>query len=75
MGRPKRLEEKRSPWLKFGSSFYLLFLLPLSLPYVNLASQEVCSHSSPQTFLCSIFVGFSPHGLLATTDLDSFFLF
>ena len=75
MGRPKRLEEKRNPWLNFGSSFYLLFLLPLSLPYVNLASQEICSHSSPQTFLCSIFVGFSLHCLLATTILDSFFLF
>ena len=26
----------------FGSSFYLFFLLPLSLPYVNWASQEGC---------------------------------
>ena len=42
MGRPKRLEKKRNPWLNFGSSFYLLFLLPLSLPYVNWASQEGC---------------------------------
>ena len=39
-GPPKRQEEKRSPRLNFDSSFDMLFLLPLSLPYVNWASQE-----------------------------------
>ena len=39
---PKRREEERGPWPNFGSSFYMLFLLPLGLPYVNWASQE-CS--------------------------------
>ena len=63
-GSPKRGEEKRGLRLNFGSFFTCFFLLPLSLPYVNWASQEaVCftwgPHSSPQTFLCSIFTGFS----------------
>ena len=34
--------QRRSPQLKIGSSFYLFFLLPLILPYVNWASQEGC---------------------------------
>ena len=63
-GSPKRCEEKRGPRLNFGSFFIYFFLLPLSLPYVNWASQEaVCftwgPHSSPRTFLFSIFTGFS----------------
>ena len=63
----------------FGSSCYMLFP-PLGLPCVNWASQSaVCStwgpHSGPQTFLCSLFVGFSLSCLLATAILDSFFLF
>ena len=83
--QPKRWEEKRKPQPNFGSSFYMFFLLPLSLPYVNWASQEGCfvfcffltwdSHSGPLTFLCSILVGFSLLFLLATAILDSFFLF
>ena len=40
--RPRRLKEKRSPQLNFGSSFHRFFLLPLGLPYVNWASQECC---------------------------------
>ena len=40
VGRPKRQLEKRGPQLNFGSSFYILFLLPLGLPCVNWASQE-----------------------------------
>ena len=70
---------EESPWPNFGSSFYMFFLLLLGLPHVNWVSQE-CSlftwgpHSSPQTFLCSIFVGFSLLCLLATAILDSFFL-
>ena len=60
--------------------FIFFFLLPLSLPYVNCASQEGCLFHlrfslGPQTFLCSIFAGFSLLFLLATTILDSFFLF
>ena len=78
--QPKRRTEKRGPRPNFGSSFYMLFLLPLGLPYVNWASQECCfftwgAHFSPQTFLCSIFEGFSFPCLLATTLLDSFSLF
>ena len=37
----KRRETESEPW-PFGSSFYMFFLLPLSLPYVNWASQERC---------------------------------
>ena len=41
--RPKRPKDakrrERHPW-PFGSSFYMFFLLPLDLPYVNWASQE-----------------------------------
>ena len=59
---------------------FICFILPLGLPCVNWASQECClfylrSSLSPQTFLCSIFVGFSLPCLLATTILDSCFLF
>ena len=69
---------KRSPWPNFDSSFYMFFLLHLSLPYVNWR-RAICftwgSHSDPWTCLCSIFMGFSLLCLLATTILDSFFLF
>ena len=41
-GQPKRNEEKRSLWLNFGSSFCIFFLLFLSLPCVNWASQQGC---------------------------------
>ena len=37
VGRPKKREG-----FNFGSSFYMFFLLPLSLPYVNWASHEGC---------------------------------
>ena len=40
-GWPKRWRENR-PQLNFGSSFYMFFVLPLSLLYVNWASQEGC---------------------------------
>ena len=33
--RPRRCKEKRNPQPKFGSSFYMFFLLPLGLPYAN----------------------------------------
>ena len=68
-GRPKEHEEKRSPLspaLNFGSSLCLLFLLPLSLPYVNWASQEgYLFYLRFSLFLCSIFLGFSLLCLLA----------
>ena len=38
-GRADPKDTNRSPWLNFGSSFYV-FLLPLSLPYVNWASRR-----------------------------------
>ena len=38
---PKRWRENR-PQLNFGSSFYMFFVLALSLPCVNWASQEGC---------------------------------
>ena len=82
---PKQGKE-RGPQLNFGSSFYMLFcfcfffLLSLSLIYeIGLARKAVCftqgSYSGPQTFLCSIFVGFSLLCLLATAIMDSFSLF
>ena len=59
---------------------FLFFLLRLSLPCVNsIDRRAVCfiwgSHSSFQTFLCSILMGFSLLCLLAIIILDSFFLF
>ena len=69
--------KRRDPRLNFGPSFYIFSLFPLSLPYVNWASQEACcftwgSHSGPWTFLCSIFVGFSLFWLLAILDSFSY---
>ena len=63
----------------FGSSFYVCFPPP-GLPYVIWASQECClfylrSSLWSSDLLCSIFMGFSFSCLLATTILDSFFLF
>ena len=59
--------------LNFGSSFYIFFLLPLSQPYVNCASQEGCLFHlryslvlgpSFVPFLCaSPFLSFSHHHL------------
>ena len=66
------------------TQFWLLFLCVFSPP----PEPTLCKlgfprrlfvlpepHSSPQTFLCSIFTGFSLLFLLSTTMLDSFFLF
>ena len=67
-GQPKRRER-----FNFDSSFYMHFLLPPSLLYVNWNSQEGCltwgSHSSPRTFLCSIFFFFFYFILLYNTVL------
>ena len=78
VGRLKRSKEK--PEAQFWFPFYMFFLLPLNLSYVNWASQEGCLFHmrfsiGPWTFLCSIFEGFSLLCLLATTILGSFFLF
>ena len=59
----QREEKPPSPfWLLFFNTFF--FLLPLSLPCVNWASQEGCLFYlrfslHHQTFVCSIFAGFS----------------
>ena len=73
---PQRSGERES-WLWL---LYLYVSLSLGLSCVNWASQECCfftwgPHSSPQTFFCSIFAGFSLPCLVATTILDSFSLF
>ena len=40
--RPTQKKRRDVPLLNFGSSFYMFFLLPLSLPYVNWARQDSC---------------------------------
>ena len=69
-GPTQRRQEKRRVRLNFGSSFYMFFSPCLSPLYINWARQErraVC--------FSSIFMGFFLLCLLATTILDSFFLF
>ena len=39
---PKDVKRKRPPQSNFGSSFYMFFLFPLGLPYVNWAGQLGC---------------------------------
>ena len=77
VGRPKRSEENRSPILAL---VFMFVLLPLTCPMqIGLARRAVCFtwglQFGPQTFLCSIFTGFSLLCLLAIAILDSFFLF
>ena len=77
---PKDTKRRKAPSSILVPLFVCFFLLPLSLPCVNWASQKAVSftwgpYSGPWTFLCSVFVGFSLLCLLATTLLDSFFLF
>ena len=81
----KRHKEKRStphpPDLdQFWLLFLYVFLLPVSLSYINWASQEGClffPRSSLQSSDLSLFcfLGLSLLCLLATVILDSFFLF
>ena len=80
MIQPKRQKENSSPSPILAPLFVCFFLLHLSLPYVNLASQEGCLFylwfslwSLDLPF--SIFAGFPLLCLLATAILDSFFLF
>ena len=41
-GPTQKMQREESPWLNFGSSFCMSFLLPLSLSCVNWSSQEGC---------------------------------
>ena len=59
---------------------FMFFLLPLGLPYVNWASQECClfylrSSLQSSDFPLFCFLGLFPALPLATTILDSLFLF
>ena len=75
-GQPQR----RGLNLSLLPLFIHFVFFPLSLPYTNWASQEKGVFVSLEVltvsriFFCSIFVGFSLY-LLATTILESFFLF
>ena len=84
----RRVEERASLWEREGGGplapLFICFPLPLGLPYTNWASQVCClsylksslrASDLPLTFLCSIFAGVSLPCLLATTILDSCFLF
>ena len=72
-------ERKKALWLRL---LYVFFPPPGPTLYkLGLARSAICSPwglhwvLGPQTFLCSIFVGFSLPCLLATAVLDSCFLF
>ena len=61
----QQMEEKRGPCPNFDSSFYMFFLLPLGLPFVNQASQECClfylrSSLQPSDLPLFYFCRFSP---------------
>ena len=82
-GDPKGAKRREAPGPLLTPPF-MYSSPPLGLPCVNWASQENClfylrsslwSSDLPLTFVCSIFMGFSLPCLLATTILDSCFLF
>ena len=80
VGWSKRLKEKRSPRLNFWLLFLCFFSSSWACPiYTGLVRSVVCftwsPHSSPQTFLCSIFLGFPLPYILATTILIPFSYF
>ena len=59
----KTWREERPPQPNFGSCFYMFFLFPLGLPYVNWAGQLGClfylrSSLQSSDLPCSIFMGF-----------------
>ena len=71
-GQPRRCEEKREAHGSILVPLFMLFLLPLSLPYVNWASQESClfhlsfslrSSDLPLFYFCGLFpsLSFSHH--------------
>ena len=75
---PKDMKRREVPQPNFGSFLYVFSpppgpaLCKLGWPAGLFVLPEVLS---PQTFLCSIFLGFPLPCLLATANLDSFFLF
>ena len=81
--RERETRECARAWERDSGPLAPLFMcvfLPPGLPYVIWASQECClfylrSSLWSSDLLCSIFMGFSFSCLLATTILDSFFLF
>ena len=65
-------ERERALWLLFLYVFPSPWVCPMQ---TGLAKNAVCFTWGPQTFLCSIFAGFSLPCLSATAILDSCFLF
>ena len=87
-GEREREQECLCSWERGSLSplapLFMIFFLPLGMPYVNWTSQECCllylrsslqSSDLPLTFLCSIFMSFSLSCLLATAILNFCFLF
>ena len=77
---PKDTKRREAPGPILAPLFICFFLLFLSPPCVNWASQEGCMFYlrfslQSWTFLYSIFMGFPLLCLLTTAILDSFFLF
>ena len=78
-GPTQKTQREEKPQAQFWL-LYMFFLLPLSLPYINWASQEGCllylrSSLWSSDFPWFFFMRFSHLCLLATAILDSFFLF
>ena len=67
---PKRREEKRILQPNFGSSFYMFFLLPLGLPYINWASQECCLFYLRSSLRSSDLSLFYFHGLFPSLSFS-----
>ena len=66
-GGPTQKKRREVPLLNFGSSFYMFFLLPLSLPCVNWPGQEGCLFYLRSSLRCLDLPLFYFCGLLATT--------
>ena len=69
-GQPKKTEEKRGPPPNSGPSFSVFFLLPLGLPGVNWASQEVCVFHLRSSLRSSDLPLFYFHGLFPSLSLS-----
>ena len=54
----QKIQKEEKPGANFVSSFSVLFLLPLSLSYVNWASQEGCLFYLPLFYFCGFFLFF-----------------
>ena len=75
---PKDVKRRETPGSILAPLFICFFLLALSLPCVNWASQEGCLFVPNPIFRPSIVLFLRPFSflcLLATTIMDSFFLF